>query len=150
MPKLEWLCRIDVSVGPLIVLGMTPMGERRVVPILGGTVRGAGFDGEVLPGGADWQFRRADEVLEISAHYALRFSDGAIVEVHSDGYRHGPPEAMTRLAAGEPVPPEAYFFKTVLRFRTGAPAHLDLNRTIAVADAQRGAHAVRLEVHRLL
>ena len=150
MPRFEWLCRIDASVGPLVSLGMTPMGERRVVPILGGTVHGAGFDGEVLPGGADWQYRRTDEVLEISAHYALRLVDGALVEVHSDGYRYGPPEVMAKLAAGEVVPPEAYFFKTVLRFSTGAPAHLGLNRTIAVATAQRSAHAVQLDVHRLL
>lgn len=149
MPKTQWLCRIEVAVGALVSLGQAPQGERRVVPILGGTVQGDGFDGEVMAGGADWQYRRVDDVLEISAHYALRLTDGAIVEVQSDGYRYGPPEVMARLAAGEDVPADAYFFKTILRFRTGHAGRAELNRTIGIASGRRTAQAVHLDVHRL-
>jgi hypothetical protein len=48
------------------------------------------------------------------------------------------------------VPREKYFFRTVMRFETGAADLLWLNRTIAVATAQRKARQVLLEVYRLL
>jgi hypothetical protein len=34
-------------------LGRTPYGERRVIGILGGTVRGQKLTGRILPGGVD-------------------------------------------------------------------------------------------------
>ena len=60
--------------------------------------------------GVDWQVQRADGVTDISARYVIRTTDGALVEVQSDGMRHGPPEVMARLARGEPVAPDEYFF----------------------------------------
>ena len=36
--------------------------------------------------------------------------------------RHGPAEVMARLARGEAVAREEYFFRTLMRFQTGAPA----------------------------
>ena len=35
-------------------LGRTPYGERRVIGILGGSVRGPKLNGRIVPGGADW------------------------------------------------------------------------------------------------
>ena len=35
--------------------------------------------------------------------------------------RHGPVEVMQRLARGEPVARDEYFFRTLVRFTTGAP-----------------------------
>ena len=155
MIELEPLCRIDALVGPLTVIGVTPDGERRVVPILGGTVEGEGayrqrLRGEVVPGGADWQFHRTDGVLDLDVHYLLRLSDDALVEVRGNGYRHGPPEVMERLAKGEPVAAAEYYFRTVMRFRTAAAIHADLNRMLAVATASRAPERVRLSVFRVL
>lgn len=48
------------------------------------------------------------------------------------------------------VPPQKYFFRTVMRFETGDAGLQWLNRTIAVATAQRKAHQVLLTAHRLL
>jgi hypothetical protein len=70
--------------------------------------------------------------------------------VVSQGYRHGPPEVLAALARGEAVAPERYFFRTVMRFETGAPQLEWLNRTIAVARAERKARQVLLESWRLL
>lgn len=150
MLKFEPLCRIEARVGPIVTLGRAQYGERRVVSILGGTVTGGGMNGEILPGGADWQISRDDGVLDIEAHYVLRLDDGASVEVTSSGYRHGPPEVMGRLHRGEPVSPDEYFFRTVIRFQTGAAAHLHLNRTLAIASAARERELVKLHVFRLL
>jgi hypothetical protein len=143
------LCRIEVEVGELVSLGRIAQGERRYVPLLGGSVGGAELQGTVVPGGVDWQLQRDDGVLEIQAHYVLRLADGSLVEVDSRGLRHGPPDVMRRLAAGEAVDPRRYFFRTFIRLATGAPAWQHLNRTMAVAVGAREAQRVVLDVHRI-
>ena len=65
--------------------------------------RGGWSCGRIVEGGVDWQIQRVDGVLDIAAHYVIRADDGALIEVHSDGIRHGPPEVMARLGRGEPV-----------------------------------------------
>jgi hypothetical protein len=147
--RFELLVRVAADVGELVSMGPGPLGERRVVPILGGTFEGPQLRGEVLPG-ADWQIARADGVLDIDARYALREQGGGLIRVVSQGYRHAPPEVLAALARGEDVDPATYFFRTVMRFETGAPELAWLNRTIAVATAQRKARQVLLEAYRLL
>ena len=60
-PKLERLFHAVVEIGAPISVGMTPLGERRIIPITGGHFEGEQLAGEVLPGGADWQLVRAAE-----------------------------------------------------------------------------------------
>jgi hypothetical protein len=148
--RLAPLFRVSAEVGAVRSLGDAPGGERRVVPILGGTFSGEDLAGEIVPGGADWQWRRADGTLDIDAHYALRERGGAVIEVRSRGLRAGPPAVLERLARGDAVDPAEYYFRTVLRFTTG-DARLDwLNRTIGIASAARHARRVELDVYRLL
>ncbi len=149
-PQLEFLMRIAAEVGELQTMGGGPLGERRVVAITGGSFEGPGLRGTIVPGGADWQIVRADGVLDIDARYALRTEAGALIRVVSQGYRHGPPEVLAALARGEVVPANRYFFRTVMRFETGDTDLLWLNRTIAVATAERRARQVLLEAWRLL
>ena len=149
MLRYEPLMELAVDVGEMVSLEEGPLGERRVVAILGGTFEGPGLDGEVLPG-ADWQLARRDGVLEIDARYALRERSGGIVLVLSQGYRHGPPEVLAALARGEAVDPAAYFFRTVMRFETGHERLAWLNRVIAIASGARRARQVLLSAHSLL
>jgi len=149
-PQLEFLMRIAADVGELMTMGGGPLGERRVVGITGGTFEGPRLKGAIVPGGADWQIVRADGVLDIDARYALRTDGGALIRVVSQGFRHGPPEVLAALGRGEDVPPEKYFFRTVMRFETGAAGLQWLNRTIAVASAERKARQVLLEAYQLL
>ncbi len=149
-PQLEFLMRIAAEVGELQTMGGGPLGERRVVAITGGSFEGPGLRGTIVPGGADWQHVRADGVLDIDARYALRTEAGALIRVVSQGYRHGPPEVLAALARGEVVPANRYFFRKVLRCERGDTDLLWLNRTIAVATAERRARQVLLEAWRLL
>lgn len=148
-PALVPLTQIRCEVGALVSLGSAPAGERRYVPLGGGTARGPELNGTLVEGGIDWQVARSDGVLEIAAHYVIRTDDGALVEVKSDGLRHGPAEVMQRLARGEAVPRDAYFFRTLIRFTTGAPAWAHLNKVMAIAVGQREARTVLLDVYRL-
>ena len=148
-PALLPMCQVRCAVGALVTLGQAKHGERRYVALAGGTVRGPELNGSLVEGGVDWQIGRADGALEIAAHYVIRSDDGALIEVQSDGLRHGPPEVMARLARGEAVPREAYYFRTLIRFTTGAPAWLHLNKVLAIAVGQRQAAAVILDFYRI-
>jgi hypothetical protein len=148
-PTLTPLCSIECAVSPLVTLGDAPGGERRFVPLGAGRVWGPGLRGELIAGGVDWQWRRPDGVLEISAHYAVRCPDGGIVEIRSDGLRHGDAEVMAALARGEAVAADRYFFRTFVRFTTGAAAWGHLNRTMAVASGARSAAGVELAFYEL-
>jgi hypothetical protein len=148
-PALIPMAQVLCQVGALVSLGPGPHGERRYVPLGRGTVVGPELNGSLVEGGVDWQVNRADGALDIAAHYVIRADDGGLIEVRSEGLRHGPPAVMAQLARGEAVPPEAYYFRTVVRFTTGAPAWLHLNKLIAIAVGQREASLVRLDFYRL-
>lgn len=146
LPVLFPMCRIVCAVGALVELGAAPLGGRRYVPLGAGEVSGPALNGRLVEGGVDWQWLRRDAALEIRAHYVIRADDGALIEVNSEGLRHGPPEVMAALARGEPVPPQAYFFRTFIRWTTGAAAWDHLNRTMSIAVAERAAQSVVLNV----
>ncbi len=148
-PQLVAMAQVRCEVGPLVSLGVGPYGERRTVPLGTGTVRGPELNGTLVEGGVDWQVARSDGVLDIAAHYVIRSDDGALIEVQSNGLRHGPAEVMARLARGEAVARDEYFFRTLVRFTTGAPQWQHLNRVMAIAVGQREARAVLLELYRL-
>jgi len=138
---------IHAELAPMLHFGRTPYGERRVIGILGGTVRGPKLSGRVLPGGADWQIVRGDGAADIQARYTIESEAGARILVSSEGLRHGPPAVMERLARGDNVDPSLYYFRTVMRFETANPSVDWLNRILALARGQREANAVRLDVY---
>jgi len=149
-PQFQPIAQVRCNVEAIVSLGPDgPYGERRYVPLTGGTVTGPELNGTIVEGGVDWQVARTDGVLDIGAHYVIRTTDGALVEVQSMGLRHGPPEVMARLAAGDNVPRDAYFFRTLMRFTTGHPDWLHLNKVMAIALGQREARQVVLDVWRL-
>ncbi|MFO1329572.1 MAG: DUF3237 domain-containing protein [Rubrivivax sp.] len=148
-PALVPMTRVQCEVGALVSLGGGPYGERRYVPLLGGRLDGPELQGSIESGGVDWQINRSDGVLDIAAHYVVIAPDGARIEVQSHGLRHGPPEVLARLAAGEVVPREQYFFRTLMRFTTGAPQWLHLNRVMALAVGERLPRLVQLDVYRI-
>jgi hypothetical protein len=127
-------------------LGRTPYGGRRMIGILGGTVRGAKLNGRILPG-ADWQIIRADGVTDIQARYMIETNSGGRILLASDGLRHGPPEVLAALARGETVDPTLYYFRTVMRFETADPAADWLNRILVLARGERRARSVRLDAY---
>ncbi len=146
MLQLVPLLRAEITLAPAQELGETPRGRRRIIPITGGAFAGERLSGRVLPGGADWQVIRNDGVAELEARYTLETSDGALIYVRNDGFRHGPPEVMKRLAAGEAVEPSLYYMRATPRFETGDARYAWLNRTVCVATGERRANAVALEV----
>lgn len=141
---------VHAELADILQFGNTPAGERRVINILGGRVEGTKLKGEILPGGADWQMIRADGAADIKARYTIRSDDGGLVLVSSEGMRHGPPDVIARLAKGEAVDPALYYFRTLMRFETGAPGLDWMNRILAIAHGARLPNAVKLDVYEVL
>ena len=149
-PELRHVCDINVTVGPIRDLGPTPHGRRRIIPILGGTVKGERLNGEVPAGGADWQYVRGDGVLELEARYSIRVTDGTEIAVTNRGMRRAPPEIMDRLSRGEPVDPALVYFRTVPVFEAPDGPHAWLNGSIFVGTAARFPDRVQIQVFEVL
>jgi hypothetical protein len=145
----RWLLTLEVEVGAPLEVGDVGAGARRCIPLLGGRFFGD-LEGEIVPGGTDWQTVLANGTLEIDAHYALRTNTGATLEVVSSGVRHAPAEVLGRLARGEAVEPHEYYFRTQMRFRSAAPQLARFNRLLAVSVGERLPKLVRLRVFELL
>jgi hypothetical protein len=150
MLRQEPIFTIEAELAPILELGPTPYGGRRVIGILGGTVRGRKLNGRILPGAADWQIIRGDGAADIQARYTIETDSGGRILVASDGLRHGPPEVLAALARGEAVNPASYYFRTVMRFETSDPEADWLNRILAIARGRREALAVHLDVFEVL
>ena len=104
-------------------------GVRRIIPIIGGEVKGEGINGKVCAFGADFQIIRPNELIELEAKYAFETDDGAVVYVENKGLRFGPVELLQKLKRGEPVDPKLIYFRTVPKFETGS-------RKIPLADGK--------------
>ncbi len=146
----EPIFRIHAELAEIMSLGVTPFGERRVINILGGRVEGARLSGRILPGGADWQIVCPDGMADIHARYTIEADSGGRVLVDSKGVRHGPPELMAKLARGEAVAAELYYFRTAMRFETSDAGLAWMNRTLCLARGAREPNAVRLDVFEVL
>ena len=146
MLELTPLLRADITLAAPQELGDSPLGRRRIINITGGSFHGDRLSGKVLPGGADWQVIRADGVADLDARYTLQTSDGALIYVRNHGYRHGPPEILKKLSAGEEVDPSLYYMRTTPLFETGDARYAWLNRLICVGAGARKKSSVHLEV----
>lgn len=74
-----------VTLGSTEVIGHTPRGTRKRLPITGGRFYGLGLSGCVLSGGADWQLVRADGSLAVNAEYMIETDDHVLIHVHNVG-----------------------------------------------------------------
>ena len=86
-PGCRLLWHAAVLIAEREPLGQSPLGERFIVPILGGAFWGAaGFEalhGSVRAGGADRQLLRADGAKELDALYEMQVHDGTVLTVHN-------------------------------------------------------------------
>jgi hypothetical protein len=148
-PDLQLLFELHGALDAAVVVGETPVGLKRVVPILGGTFSGPEMRGTIVPGGADWQYVRADDVTVVEARYLLRTDDDVLIEVHNRGIRHGPAETMRRLAAGESVDPSEYYFRATPVLSAPAGKYAWLNRNLFICTGARYATAITLWIYRI-
>lgn len=144
-PRLEFIFRASVTVAAPLELGLTPLGQRRIIDITGGTVEGPVLSGTILPGGADWQLIRENGTAVLEARYTIQTDDGALIYVRNDGFRHGPAEVIAAVAKGESVDPALYYFRAAPAFETSHLKYAWLNHTLALSSGIREKSRVVLD-----
>lgn len=150
-PGLEFEFRIQATLGEPIEQGTWEERRRRIVPILGGTVKGARFKGVVLAGGADWQtIRLSDGAAQISGRFTLQHEDGTVVGVINPGVRPAPPEVAAGLAAGETDERSIFYFRAAPQFEVPPGPHQWLAENIFVCVAKGWPGAVKIDVYRVI
>ncbi|MCP1836721.1 MULTISPECIES: DUF3237 domain-containing protein [Bradyrhizobium] len=151
-PELEtrYVFTITARIAEVTSAGDIGTGVRRIIPIIGGEVKGEKVNGKVLAFGADFQIIRPNELIELEAKYAFETDDGAVVYVENKGIRFGPVELLQKLKRGEPVDPKLIYFRTVPKFETGAENYRWLMQHIFVGSAARHADRVVIDVHQVL
>src|SRR6185503_12405468 len=76
LPKFEFVYECDATLTPAVEMGKTVEGQRRIIPISGGTVRGPQIRAELLNGGWDWNLSRSDGASSVEAAYYMKTDDG--------------------------------------------------------------------------
>lgn len=96
LPRAEFVFEEYVELSPPVVLGRTALGRRQYIPITGGRVAGPKLNGEVIPGGWDYQLLLDNGCGSITADYFLRADDGTVIHVLNELFSCGAPPAGER------------------------------------------------------
>jgi hypothetical protein len=152
VPDLQtrYVFSLAIKIGTPIVAGDFGQGVRRIIPVLGGEVRGEGMRGTIFPCGADFQIIRPNGFTELEAKYAFEMDDGAIVYIENIGIRFGPKPLLDRIARGEVVDPAQIYFRSVPKFETGAAKYRWLMENLFVGVGARHPDRVEIDVHQVL
>lgn len=148
--KTEFLFKIVLDVPPILDLGVTPYGTRRIAQIKGGTFEGPKLNGTVLAGGGDWLLLRYDNVLQLDVRLTMQTDDRHLIYMTYKGFRHGPKDVIDRLGRGENVDPALYYFRATPYFETGSDKYGWMNRICSMATGQRSASGPTYHVFQVL
>lgn len=145
------LFELTLTVPEIVDVGKTPQGVRKIATVSGGRFQGERLSGEVMPSpGGDWLLLRSDNVLTLDVRLTLKTNDNALIYMHYQGLRHGPDEVMARLAKGEAVDPQSYYFRMAPVFETASEKYAYLNRMLCVATGHRLATGPVYQVYEVL
>lgn len=131
------LFTVTLKVPKVQNLGKTPLGERRVGIVSGGSFEGPKLKGTVEEGGSDWILARPDGALQLDVRLTLKTDDEQLIGMTYRGYRHGPAAVIERLNRGETVDPSEYYFRIAPFFETSSEKYGWLNRIVAVGLGHR-------------
>jgi hypothetical protein len=123
VPKLEFVYECEATLSPAVEFGKTLEGQRRIIPITGGTFRGPQMRGELLSGGYDWNL--------------------VLIRIVNEGVSSGGPPAI------DPNAEEIFFMFTHPSFEAPAGKYDWLNRamfvgTLGARKAVRNAVLIRV------
>lgn len=141
---------MKLDVRPLLIVGPTPGGYRRIGIVPGGRFEGERLSGEVLDGGSDWQTVRGDGATTLDVRLNLKTEDGALISMTYQGIRHGPVDVMQRMDKGEVVDADSYYFRSNPLFETSALRYDWINRVVAIGIGHRRAEGPIYSVFEVL
>jgi hypothetical protein len=152
-PPLEHVADLKISVQNPVevgqIIGLNSRGQRRLIPITGGTIQGKHLNGKVLPGGADFQIIVSSTCADLDARYVLELDSGERIFVQNRALRRGSAADIAKLVKGEPVDPAAIYFRCVPTFEVSSPSLSWLTESIFVGTGARYPDHVLISIFRL-
>ena len=149
-PRLEHVCDLAVTIAAPVEIGQTPSGLRRMIPITGGVVRGPRMNGRVVPGGADFQLILGEGTqAHLDARYVIELDDGTRVFVQNTALRVASLENSQRIMRGQPVPPDAVYFRCQPRLEAASPDWAWLAESQFIGTGRRAPDGVFLSFYRV-
>ena len=128
-----------------------PGGTRRRIALLGeGSVTGSRLKGTVLPGGVDALLTRNDGSLMPDVRLVVKTHDGSLIFVQYRGIRHGKPEMMERIAAGEHINPAEYYLRNAPFFEASSGPYQWLNHIVSVGIGRREPDSAVYDIYEIL
>jgi hypothetical protein len=131
------LFTMRLAVRPIVQVGATQNGIRRIGFVTGGEIVGARIRGRVLNEANDWQIKRPDGSVTLNVRLVIETDQGALVTMAYSGLRHGPAEIIDRLDRGEAVDPASYYFRIAPMFETADATLAWLNGVLALGTGHR-------------
>ena len=142
---------ISIELHPIQTLGKTPAGERRIIPVSGGSFTGERLQGEILPhAGSDLLLTRTDGSYQQDVRLGLRTDDDALILMTYRGIRHSSTEVAARIASGELVDSSEYYLRTAPFFETAAPNYAWINNIVAIGMGERTPTGATYHVFEIL
>jgi hypothetical protein len=149
--KSRHLFDISIELHPIQVLGKTPAGERRIIPVSGGTFAGDRLRGVILPhAGSDLLLTRSDGSYQQDVRLALRTDDDELILMTYRGVRHSSPAVAARIIAGERVDSSEYYLRTAPFFETAADQYAWLNNIVTIGVGERTPNGAVYQVFEIL
>lgn len=149
-PELKHFATLRVLVTAPQEIGDTQYGKRRLIPITGGTVEGDGWQGKVLPGGADFQLIVTPRMASLDARYVLETDTEERIYIENRAIRVADPEVTAKLVAGEEVDPDLIYFRCTPWMESSADRFKWVNERMFIGSGVRRPDAVELNFYEVL
>ena len=150
-PQLEHVCDLAVTIAAPVEVGQTVAGMRRMIPIMGGVVKGPRLNGKVLAGGADFQLILAGGTqAHLDARYVIELDDGTRVFVQNTALRVASLENSQRIMRGEPVNAAEIYFRCQPKLEAAGEKWAWLAESQFIGSGRRAPDGVFLSFYRML
>jgi len=137
VPGLEEVCVVQIDLAPEAQeVGATPLGHRRVLEILGGTVLGERLSGRILSGGADWILFDANGWGQLDVRMQWRMDEGPVIYASARGVVEFNERVLTAREAGEGTAFEDQYYRTLMRMEAGDPRYEWVNRAVFITEGR--------------
>jgi hypothetical protein len=131
------------------VIGLNSRGRRRIIPIVGGTVKGPLLNGKILAAGADFQIVVSETSADLDARYIIELDSGEHIFVQNHALRRGSAENIAKLVRGEVVDPAEIYFRCVPTFEVSQPSLQWMTESIFLGTGARFPDHVLISIYRV-
>ncbi|TPE45054.1 DUF3237 domain-containing protein [Maribrevibacterium harenarium] len=149
-PELKHFATLEVEVDRPLEIGASINGHRRIISITGGRVYGDGWQGKVLPGGADFQVIVTPRLTLLDARYAIETDEGERIYIHNDAIRVASEEVTQQIKDGVLVDPDLIYFRCRPKFETEAKRFQWITERLFIGVGVRKPDVVELQLFEVL